>query len=336
MERKNFLKTLGATSLASFLPTSGVKSANTISTLLPPNVCTLIPSETEGPFPLDLTTNTYYLRKDIRENQAGVRLNVKMKIIGLSNCLPMQNARVNIWHCSKEGIYSGYNNNMNQGDANAKHLRGYQLTDANGIVEFVTVFPGWYNGRITHIHFKVNVSSAYAAVSQFSFDIAAKNAVYKANPTVYPQGEDPTTFARDNVFSDGSSTQIATLTANTTTGGYDSYFEVAVQGTGTTGLGHIEKENAKQFTLGQNFPNPYQDETHIPLKLNHTSDVVIDLYDLQGKKVANVVNGNFFQGEHNIPVNTKLLGIPTGNYVYQLEVKNANGIFKDVKMMTAF
>ncbi|MDZ7880759.1 MAG: T9SS type A sorting domain-containing protein [Saprospiraceae bacterium] len=335
MKRNQFLKTLGATGLASLLPTSGAKSTTVTPTVEPPLMCTLIPSETEGPFPLDLTTNNYYLRKDIREAQTGVRLNVKMKIVGLANCLPMQNVRVNIWHCSKEGVYSGYNNNMNPGDANAKHLRGYQLTDANGIVEFVTIFPGWYNGRITHLHFKVSVSSTYAAVSQFSFDVAAKNAVYRANPSFYPRGDDPMTFAQDNVFSDGSSTQIATLTANATTGGYDSYFEVAVQGTGTTGIGHIEKENAKQFILGQNFPNPYVDQTHIPLTLYYPSDVMIDLYDLQGRKVATIAHGNYTNGEHNIPINLKNLGLSLGNYVYQLEVKNSNGIYRDIKMITA-
>jgi protocatechuate 3,4-dioxygenase beta subunit len=336
MERKDFLKTLGATSLASFLPTKTPLTAKETPAIVPPNACVLIPSETAGPFPLDLTENSSFFRKDIRETQTGVRLNVKVKVFGLANCQPMRNVRVNIWQCSAGGIYSGYNNGMNPGDANAKHLRGYQFTDANGIAEFVTVFPGWYQGRIAHIHFQVRVSSTYAAVSQFTFPIAEKNALYAANNTIYTKGADPLSFAQDNIFSDGVQYQLATLTPNTTTGGYDTYFEASVQGSGTTWLGHIEKENTKQFTLGQNFPNPYVDETHIPLTLHHTSDVVIDLYDLQGKKVANVANGNFFQGEHKILVNTKLLGIPTGNYVYQLEVKNANGIYKDVKMMTAF
>ncbi len=62
--------------------------------------------------------------------------------------------------------------------------------------------------------------------------------------------------------------------------------------------------------------------------------MTIDLYDVQGRNVARVTNGNFMNGEHLIPINLKSLGLPTANYAYQLEVKNADGIFKDVKLMT--
>ena len=184
----------------------------------PPNNCTLIPSETAGPFPLDLTANPFYFRQDVRENKTGVQLNLKLKIIGLSNCLPMQNARVNIWHCDKDGLYSGYGDQQG-----LTYLRGYQMTNANGEVEFVTIFPGWYTGRICHIHFQVFVSSSYAAISQLTFPIATKNAIYAANPSLYTKGADPLTFSNDNIFSDGYSYQLATLTPNIQMGGYDSY-----------------------------------------------------------------------------------------------------------------
>jgi protocatechuate 3,4-dioxygenase beta subunit len=38
-----------------------------------------------------------------------------------------------------------------------RYLRGTQLTDKHGYVEFKTVFPGWYQGRAVHIHTKVHV-----------------------------------------------------------------------------------------------------------------------------------------------------------------------------------
>ncbi|MEU1227345.1 intradiol ring-cleavage dioxygenase [Streptomyces sp. NPDC005828] len=37
-----------------------------------------------------------------------------------------------------------------------RYLRGTQLTDKHGYVEFTTVFPGWYRGRCVHIHTKVH------------------------------------------------------------------------------------------------------------------------------------------------------------------------------------
>jgi protocatechuate 3,4-dioxygenase beta subunit len=333
MKRKDFLKGVGLLGVGSLLPTG--KAQNTTS-LQSENACTLIPSETAGPFPLDLTANTTFFRQDIRETQTGVRLNLKLKIIGTDNCLPMQNVRVNVWQCSKDGLYSGYSQSNNAGQAGLTYLRGYQLTNANGEVEFITIFPGWYTGRICHIHFQVYVSSSYSAVSQLTFDVTTKNALYAANPTLYTKGADPLSIAQDNIFSDGVAYQLATLTPNATTGGYDSYLEVTVRGTGTTGLGHLEKENAKQFTLGQNFPNPYQDWTRIPLKLQYNSAVLLELWDVSGRKVTTVVNDELPAGDHQIEVNTRFLNIPTGNYVYQLQVKNSNGVYNDHKMMTAF
>lgn len=142
--RRDFIKATGLLGAASFLPLN-----NPLSMLNKADNfgdCVLIPSETAGPFPLDLTDNTYYFRQDVREDRTGTLLKLKLKIIGLQNCLPMQNVRVNIWHCDRAGLYSGYYNPINTGStpetANMKWLRGYQLTDANGEVEFITIFPG--------------------------------------------------------------------------------------------------------------------------------------------------------------------------------------------------
>jgi protocatechuate 3,4-dioxygenase beta subunit len=333
MNKRDFLKTTVLAGAASIMPTN-VFASKSETELDPSTVCTLIPSETAGPFPLDLTENTFYFRQDIKETQTGVPFKLKLKINGIGNCGVMQNVRVNIWHCSRLGLYSGYSNAMNAGQAGLTYLRGYQYTDVNGEVEFMTVFPGWYNGRICHIHFQVYVSSAYSAVSQLSFDVATKNAIFLANPTFYPQGADPTAFTSDNVFSNGYALQLATLTPNATTGGYDGYLEVGVNGNGTLGIGHYEAENAKQFKLGQNYPNPYQGETTIPLNLINSSKVKIELYDLNGRNLGAIYEGNLDAGEHHIPFITSEK-LATGNYIYQLTLENENGVYKDSKMMTA-
>ena len=119
--------------------------------------CVLVPSETPGPFPLDLTENTFFFRQDIREDRAGVPLRQKIRIVGADNCDPMPNVRVNIWHCDRDGDYSGY---AAMGSEGQNYCRGYQMTDANGECEFLTIFPGWYPGRTTHVHFQVHVSLA--------------------------------------------------------------------------------------------------------------------------------------------------------------------------------
>lgn len=333
-DRREFLKATGILGVGSLIP-FGKTFAGNEDTGKAMGSCVLIPTETAGPFPLDLTANTSYFRQDLRETKTGVQLNVKLKITGVDNCDPMQNLRVNIWHCDKDGLYSGYSQSNNPGQAGFTYLRGYQMTDANGEVEFVTIFPGWYSGRICHIHFQVYVSSSYAAISQLTFDVDTKNGIYAANASLYTKGPDPMTLAGDNVFSDGYAYQMAALTPNTVTGGYDASLEVSIQGSGTVGLGNIEKENAKQFSLGQNFPNPYVNETTIPFILRQTADVSIELWDLSGKKVATISEKDLPAGEQAITLNMKALGITTGNYLYQIEVINRDGLFRQCKMMTA-
>jgi protocatechuate 3,4-dioxygenase beta subunit len=214
MKRKDFLRGFGLIGVGSVLPGKAMPNDRmTPSGPLPPN-CTLIPSETAGPFPLDLTENQTFFRQDVREDRGGIRLDQKIKIIGAENCLPMPNVRVNIWHCDKDGLYSGYSTEVGK-----TYMRGYQITDANGEVNFITIVPGWYNGRICHIHFQAYVSSVYAAISQLTYPIAEKNAIYAANPSLYTKGEDPLEFNQDGVFSDGYAYKLATLTPNASTGG---------------------------------------------------------------------------------------------------------------------
>jgi len=333
MKRKAFLQSLGLAGAGALaLPGSLIKldsgkfSGKTGP--LPPN-CTIIPSETAGPFPLDLTTNPYYFRQDVREDRTGAQLNLKMKIIGSANCLPMANVRVNIWHCDKDGLYSGY-----QGQEAFKYLRGYQIADVNGEVNFVTIFPGWYPGRICHIHFQVYVSSMYAAISQLTFPLVAKNNIYAANSSLYTKGADPLSFNSDGIFSDGYSFQLATLTPNPTTGGYDSYLEVTVNGSGVSGLAELEPETGGQFKLKQNYPNPFENETTIPFNLTNPANVQVDIWNLTGQKVATLELGELGAGDQIVDVNLKALGLSPNNYVYQLQVANENGIYRQCKVMT--
>lgn len=329
MNRKDFLKGTGLAGLGLAL-TGSKLNTHAIEKPINNSACTLIPTETAGPFPLDLTTNSFFLRQDVREDREGIQFNLKMKIIGQTNCEPMPNVRVNIWHCDKDGNYSGYGT-----ESGETYCRGYQMTDANGEVEFVTVFPGWYPGRVWHIHFQVYVSEMYAAISQLTADHHAINEVYAAHPSLYPKGADPKTPQTDGIFADGNyQLQIATLTPNTDTGGYDSYLEVTVVGEGTVGISRLEKEAAKVFELKQNMPNPYQNGTNIPFSLKMPAKVKLDLWDLSGKKIMTLMDEQKSVGDYEVIVNPTELGIPNGNYLYQLEAITEKGTFRLPKMMT--
>ncbi len=171
-------------------------------------------------------------------------------------------------------------------------------------------------------------------MSQLTFPLDEKNALYAANSALYPNGEDPLTFSTDNIFSDGYALQLATLTANDN-GGYDSFMEVTVQGTGTVGVGHIEKQTSKQFTMGQNFPNPYIGETTIPFVLQNASDVKLDIFDINGRKVHTLTQKGMISGSHQIKLDMNALQLSSANYAYQLTIENENGKYSDTKLMSA-
>ncbi|WP_269933438.1 intradiol ring-cleavage dioxygenase [Aminobacter sp. HY435] len=128
-------------------------SSQSTSLLLPEaGVCSITPETTEGPYYFDPELE----RSEITEGREGVGLTVRLQIVDEA-CNPIEGSRVDLWHCDATGHYSGY---PGQGDGRdvdttgQKFLRGWQLADKAGIVAFQTIYPGWYRGRTTHIHFK--------------------------------------------------------------------------------------------------------------------------------------------------------------------------------------
>ena len=104
-----------------------------------------------------------------------------------SACKPLPDARVDIWHADASGIYSGYRGQPgNISTEGETFMRGTQFADANGIVEFRTVYPGWYPGRTTHIHFKVFLDQASVLTGQIFFPDEVSDQVYA---TVAPYNE---------------------------------------------------------------------------------------------------------------------------------------------------
>ena len=111
--------------------------------------CVLTPEQDEGPFYIDFAK----VRQDIVEDRPGVPLALVVTVVDSNTCKPIRNAAVDIWHCDALGIYSGEPSEGSEGEA---YLRGIQLTDRKGQVEFATIYPGQYPGRTTHVHVKVH------------------------------------------------------------------------------------------------------------------------------------------------------------------------------------
>ncbi len=345
MERKEFLKAAGTLGLASLLPfqtTQAAVSALAKAELADGGGCVLIPQETDGPYPLDLSKSAASFRKDVTEGKTGLPLNLTLTIVNVNNnCNPIPNARVDIWHCDKDGYYSGYNNMGYLGTQNnvgKTFCSGIQMTDSNGQVQFTTIYPGWYSGRITHIHFQVFLNSVLKATSQLAFPDSLNNTVYQTPLyAAHGQNSSVTSNSRDMVFSDSSNTQyeIATAIANAATGGYDASLTVGVAAP-TTGVINLEPETGGQFILQSNYPNPFSSATTIPFMLTNPSTVMIEVYDMAGRKVIELFRQIMGAGEHTIVLDRQSNGalLAEGNYVYQLTVENANGFFRQCKVLS--
>ena len=174
--------------------------------------CALTPEQTEGPYYLDIDS----VRSDIRESKEGAPLRVAIRVRDFTTCAPLANAAVDIWHCDALGVYSGFESasagaggpgrpGRGGGGSRAtdetRYLRGTQITNASGIVEFTTVYPGWYRGRTVHIHAKVHLNNREVLTTQLFFDEDLTRTVYAQQPYASDTGRD-TFNQNDGIFSD--------------------------------------------------------------------------------------------------------------------------------------
>ena len=140
--------------------------------------CTRTADETEGPFYFEVDR----VRSDIREGHDGAPLRLGVRVRDLSNgCDPISNAVVDVWHCDATGSYS---------EPDEAYLRGLQVTNSDGIVEFTTIYPGWYPGRTVHMHAKVHLDKRTVLTTQFYFDDAFTDRVFSLEPYSGDTGRD--------------------------------------------------------------------------------------------------------------------------------------------------
>jgi len=181
--------------------------------------CAETASETRGPYPdtTGMINNQAFYRQDIREGKPGLPLTLALTIVNVRNgCAPISGAAVEVWQCDAAGAYSEYAQPGYNGTGQT-FLRGLQATSASGQATFVTVYPGWYQGRATHIHVDVNVNRTRVKSTQIAFPEDVTREVYGSG--VYAsKGQGTTSNASDTVFSDGTSTEMATLSGSVASG----------------------------------------------------------------------------------------------------------------------
>ncbi|MBI1210330.1 MAG: hypothetical protein GC190_02610 [Alphaproteobacteria bacterium] len=168
--------------------------------------CILSAQAVEGPYYVDQAL----VRSDIREDRQGLATALQLKIVEAGTCAPIVGAAVDIWHCDAAGAYSAAPKRM--GDArrdahghlqpadDTRFLRGRQIAGDDGVVEFTTIYPGWYPGRTPHIHLKAFVREREVATTQLFFDDALSRAIYETAPYV-GHGQPDVTNRTDTIIS---------------------------------------------------------------------------------------------------------------------------------------
>jgi protocatechuate 3,4-dioxygenase beta subunit len=168
--RRQALRTLGALGASLALPARGSPRLD----------CVAVPELTEGPFFVDERLE----RSDLTGGAAGRPLRLEIAVLRADrSCAPLPGAQVDLWHADARGVYSDEPaGDLQDVDTRGQTwLRGYQRTDAEGIVRFDTIYPGWYPGRTVHIHFKVRAGKR-ELTSQLFFDDALSDSILKDTP----------------------------------------------------------------------------------------------------------------------------------------------------------
>jgi protocatechuate 3,4-dioxygenase beta subunit len=178
--------------------------------------CSLTPEATEGPFYFDVEK----IRSDVREDRDGTPLRLALRVRDAAGCEPIENAVVEIWHCDALGAYSGFGSattgagtpppGSDTSTDDETFLRGAQVTNGDGIVQFRTIYPGWYPGRTVHIHAKAHLDRTSLLTTQLYFDDAFTERIYAETPYSQRSGRD--TFNSDDSLFDES--LLLTLTGN--------------------------------------------------------------------------------------------------------------------------
>lgn len=189
MDRRKFLVAGGGAIFAAACETQPIQVATPAGALMPSNACKPTIITTPGPYVLPNSQ----LRANITEGRAGVPMMLRMQVVDLYTCTPRPGAKVELWHSDADGIYSGFENIIFDikslkpslegavDTRGATFLRGHQVSDARGYVTFSTIFPGWYGGRLPHVHvrtFDETPAGVRTHDTQLFFPAEVQNQVY--------------------------------------------------------------------------------------------------------------------------------------------------------------
>jgi len=231
LSRREVVALLGATGMA-WLMAGGLNHRQAVAGQLEPS-CVVRPEQMEGPYFVDERLNRSDIRTDPTNGRvkAGTPLVLTFQVSRLNdgNCQLLPGAQVDIWHCDAIGVYSDVRD-PGFDSTGQKFLRGYQVTDPRGFVQFITVYPGWYPGRTVHIHFKIRTAPSarrsFEFTSQLYFDDGLTDRVHTAQPYA-AAGPRTTRNQQDWIFRRGGAQLL--LAPIPAVDGYSATFPISLQ-----------------------------------------------------------------------------------------------------------
>ncbi len=180
---------------------AGPASART--TTAADEVCLITPQATQGPYWFDPKLE----RADITGGRKGLPLRIAIRVLEGATCAPIRDARVDVWHCDAQGVYSGYEGQGPTGTTRGEtFLRGHQPTGADGVAKFLTVYPGWYQGRTPHVHVKVFLDeegTTNVLTCQLFFPDALSEWLFSNAPDYVREGQTRDTLNRTDGIAQG-------------------------------------------------------------------------------------------------------------------------------------
>lgn len=236
LTRREALGLLGAGGLAALAATlspEGRGQGEGRAAAAEPGACVARPALTEGPYFVDAKLDRSDIRSDPSDGSvkpgAPLRLALRVSRLAAGTCAPLPGAMVDVWHCDALGAYSDVSD-PGGSTVGKKFLRGYQLTDADGLARFTTIYPGAYPGRAVHIHFKIRSAVGggrmHEFTSQLFFDDGLTDQVH-AQPPYANRGQSRFRNARDSIYrSAGAQLTLAVAPAAP---GYAASFDLALQ-----------------------------------------------------------------------------------------------------------
>lgn len=233
LTRREALALLGSTGALLLLGTSA-SSAGSFGAGKPRYPCVVRPASTQGPYYVDEKLNRSDIRSDPTDGTvkqgALLALTLNVSSIVKGKCSPLEGAIVDLWQCDAEGVYSDAKDPTFFDTRGKKFLRGYQVTDQDGIAKFKTIYPGWYPGRTVHIHYKIrspeSASSPYEFVGQMYFPEGTSDRVY-ANQPYSTRGKRSVSNITDRIYQRDGGRQ-SMLVVAPVKDAYTGTFDVAI------------------------------------------------------------------------------------------------------------